>query len=353
MLRLPLTMMGPLRIFAVSLFILLVGSYAERFTTEEEIFLEVPSAASARSNLRFLTKQPHVAGTVGDHIMADFVPNVSTFDLQVLLNYPQAPPKVTLYDAKQQEILYQAQLSEDILSQDDTSDTIWRNLTFHGYSPSGNVRAPMVYANYGRPQDFDALHKAGVSVNGTIVLVRYGQCFRGLKVQNSQRRGALGVLIYSDPEDDGYGQGPVYPDGPWRPPHGIQRGSVQFNSQCAGDPMRADPRYGNQTVQDICGVQSTQDLIPSIPSLPLSYEDATPLLRHMGGPLAETVGGKGFCGGIHNVTYQVGPSHAVLELVVQNEDSIRKIPNVVGVIPGILPPHRDMPVLLGNHRDAW
>jgi N-acetylated-alpha-linked acidic dipeptidase len=265
-----------------------------------------------------------------------------------LLNYPKEPPKVTLYEnSKNNTVLFKAKLSEDILPQDDTSDTFWRNHTFHGYSPSGNVRGSMVFANYGRPQDFEALEEAGITIDGTIVLVRYGQCFRGLKVMNAQQRGAA---------DDGYGQGEVYPDGAWRSASSVQRGSVQFNSQCAGDPMRADPRYATQlntTLQDICGVNSTKDLVPSIPSLPLSYSDATPLLQHMDGPLAKEVGGDDFCGEIRNVTYRVGPSKAVLELVVQHVEEIRKIPNVVGVIPGLLPPDRDMPVLLGNHRDAW
>ncbi len=340
---------------------------ASRLSTLEKAFLEVPSADSAKSNLRFITSQPHVAGTVGDTIMADFmvqefqqagIPNVSIFDLQVYLNYPEKPPNLVL--KQNGTLVYQASLAEDILQQDSTSDTLWRNHTFHGYSPSGHIQdAPMVYANYGRPQDFEALEKANIGINGTVVVVRYGKCFRGLKVQNAQLRGAVGVLIYSDPEQDGYSQHPgdeegVYPAGPWRPPMGIQRGSVQFNSLCGGDPFRADPRYGNTTLEDICGVKSPYDLIPKIPSLPISYQDATPLLQHMGGPLARDVGGDDFCGSIHNLTYRVGPSTLTVDLDVYNtEPTLRSIPNVIGVIPGKLPPSQDMPVLLGNHRDAW
>ena len=307
-----------------------------------------------------------MAGTPGDHVMAAFVqqklkeagiPNVTMFHLNVLLNYPQSSPQVTLYSnssGQSQSILARATLSENILGMDDTSDTYWRNHTFHGYSPSGTVTgAPLVYANYGRPSDLDALESAGVPLKGTVVVVRYGKCFRGLKVMNAQERGALAVIIYSDPADDGFQQGDVYPDGPWRPPCGIQRGSVQFNSKCAGDPMRADARYGNRTVSDICGVTSYTDLIPSIPSLPMSYGDASLFLEQLGGKTARDVGGDDFVGGL-DIEYTVGPSqNAVVSLKVDNRDEIGTIPNVVGYIPGTLPPEQDMPVLLGNHRDAW
>ena len=338
------------------------------FTKDENEFLQFPSADSARKNLKYITSKPHVAGTVGDYEMAEFVrqefeeagiPNATFYNLLVGLNYPKKKPQLQLYETDKdgkKKVIYKADLTEDVLPEDTTSDTIWRNHTFHGYSPSGSVEGKMVYANYGRPDDFENLEKAGVSVKGKIVLVRYGRCFRGLKVWNAQKRGAIGVLIYSDPFDDGYVQGEVYPMGPWRSESSVQRGSVQFNSVCAGDPYRIDPRYKeklNTSLQELCGVDSSQDLIPSIPSLPLSYKDATPLLQKMGGPLAVDVGGDGFCGGIHDLTYRVGPSKDTLKMVVENTNKQEKIPNVVGVIPGKLSPENDMPVLLGNHRDAW
>ncbi|KAL3916396.1 MAG: hypothetical protein SGILL_005199, partial [Bacillariaceae sp.] len=370
-------------------------SDASPLSPDEQSFLKIPDAASARSSLYFITREPHVAGTKGDRLMADFVatefqqagiPNVSTFDLQVLLNYPKSPPQLELvepyFDRDRRfvgrpsntttrfsssnlrkkhhphKLIYKATLSEDLVDQalDDTTDTYWRNHTFHGYSPSGRIEnSHVVYANYGRPRDFDLLEKSGVSVKGRVVLVRYGQCFRGLKVRNAQQRGAVSVLIYSDPADDGYSIGKVYPEGPWRPPSGVQRGSVQFNSACAGDPLRADPRYRTQlntSVQELCGVDSIQELIPSIPSLPLSYRDALPILQNLGGPVAADIS-MDFVGGLGNVTYRLGPSRGLVNMVVDNEDTTTDIPNVVGVIPGTLSPEKDMPVLLGNHRDAW
>jgi N-acetylated-alpha-linked acidic dipeptidase len=371
------------------------------FSDMEQIYLGVPDATSARSNLHFITRVPHVAGTPGDHVMANFVvnqfiqagiPNVSTYDLTAFLNYPKSPPTLELYEPKSEQeqevddvvvmttssssssssstiqnhhspshrLIYKATLSEDLLddSIDETTDTDWRNHTFHGYSASGTIHgAHLIYANYGRPQDFDLLESIGISVRDRIVLVRYGLCFRGLKVRNAEQRGAVGVLIYSDPADDGYGKGLTYPNGPWRPESSIQRGSVQYNSRCAGDPRRADPRYStilNTTVQELCGVLSPHEMVPRIPSLPLNYRDALPLLQNLGGPVAADVpGGVDFVGGFTNLTYRIGPSRGVLNMIVNNEDVNATIPNVVGVIPGTLPPDKDMPILLGNHRDAW
>lgn len=416
------------------------------FTADEQAFLEIPSAKTARSSLKFLTMAPHVAGTDGDRKLAEFVlqeflqagiPKVSIEDLVVKLNYPNFDsnssngsssslslwettettlkdedeesetksesnktstetetvvlgeqhlvrrkkrytttppqnPKPTPMPNNRRKLVFEASLSEDLLdpSIDATTDTKWRNHTFHGYSPSGTIsHTKFVYANYGRPQDFKVLHDIGMSVKDKIVLMRYGRCFRGLKVRNAQQRGAIGAILYSDPADDGYSLGDVYPNGPWRPSSGVQRGSVQFNSKCGGDPYRADPRYQtlyNTTVHEICGVADpSKELVPSIPSIPISYGDAIPLLQNLGGaPVAEIpealandfIGGLGRssnCNVSSCVTYHIGPSKGYLDMVVDNVETLATIPNVVGIIPGSLPPHKDQPVLLGNHRDAW
>lgn len=127
---------------------------------------------------------------------------------------------------------------------DRTTDTLLRNHSFHGYSPSGEASGPLVYVNYGTFEDFEYLKSKGVQLNGSIAIARYGSIFRGLKAYNAQSNGMLGIIVYSDPIDDGFTQGAVFPNGPWRPSSGIQRGSVQFNSLCAGDPSRG---------ADICG----------------------------------------------------------------------------------------------------
>lgn len=146
---------------------------------------------------------------------------------KVLLNYP-VDRSLELVDEAGRVVL-KPPLAEAILPSDPTSDTWWRNHTFNGYSPSGNVEAPVVYANFGFPEDFAALKAAGVDVRGKVALMRYGKCFRGLKAMNAETNGAIAALIYSDPEQDGFAKGTVYPDGPWRPPSSVQRGSIQVD----------------------------------------------------------------------------------------------------------------------------
>lgn len=384
------------------------------FSPVEKAFLEIPNAEKTRASLQVLTSIPHVAGTFGDRYNAEFVqqqfldagvPKVAIEDLEVRLNYPdfQTPngksSKLILWEtidnppeesfksdnkntkgiyieeqylrkkasasARQpirRKKVFEASLSEDLLdpSIDPTTDTVWRNHTFHGYSPSGNLtHTKFVYANYGRPQDFSVLQENGISVNNTIVIMRYGQCFRGLKVRNAQELGAAGVILYSDPADDGDSIGDVYPDGPWRPSSGVQRGSVQFNSKCGGDPYRYDPRYRDifqTSVEELCKVASVKELVPSIPSIPIGYGDAIPLLNNLGGtPVADIPGAEDFMGGLgnHGVVYRLGISKGYLDMTIQNVETSAKVPNVVGIIPGSLSQEQDQPVLLGNHRDAW
>ena len=322
-------------------------------TDIERTFLAAPSAGSARSNLKHITARPHVAGTQGDHAMATFVRDEirkagikAEIDPQrVLLAYP-LNRSLELIDASGQPMT-KLPLAEAILPSDPTSDTWWRNHTFNAYSPSGDVTAPIVYANFGFPEDFAALKAAGVDVRGKIALMRYGKCFRGLKAMNAERNGAVGALIYSDPEQDGYEKGKVYPYGPWRPPSSVQRGSMQFISLCPGDPSRAYLPAGAQ--EELCGYNQSE-LIPNIPTLPLSYADAAPLLQALGGPPAPP----NFVGAL-NMTYRLGPSAKGVQARLSIRNSFDKGPvwNVIATIPGTLPADQDQPVLLGNHRDAW
>ena len=315
-------------------------------TPDEKRFLAVPSAESSRSNLQHITSRPHVAGTPGDHAMAEFVRDTiraqgidAAIDPQrVLLSYPLSR-SLDLVDAAGKLVLH-APLSEAILPNDPTSDTWWRNHTFNAYGPSGNVTARVVYANFGFPEDFDALKSAGVDVKGAVVLMRYGKCFRGLKAMNAERNGAVAALIYSDPEQDGYAQGSVYPDGPWRPPTSVQRGSIQFISLCPGDPSRAYLPAGAQ--EELCGYNQSE-LIPNIPVLPLSYADAAPLLRSLSGPEAPA----NFRGAL-NLTYRLGPTRDGLlaRLTVNNSFNKGPVWNVIAKVLTSLP---DDPALISPH----
>lgn len=317
-----------------------------------EQFLNGFNASSCRDNLRYHARIPHMAGTEGDLQLAKYtVKKMKEYGLNdseiqpvnVLLNYPKNR-SLKSFDKTTKNVIYSAPLIEDILIHDPTSNTKWRNMSFLGYGASGKALGKkLVYANYGRPEDFKVLEESNVDVKDKIVIVRYGECFRGLKVMNSQNRGAAGVIIYSDPYDDGYSQGPTYPSGPWRPETSVQRGSVQFNSLCGGDP-------GRKNVEELCGYK-TSELIPKIPALPISYGDAVPLLKTLGGPLVPKEWKGGLSNARYNITYRFGPSFdsILYDLEVENEFVHTDIYNVITTIKG----EEDSPVVMGNHRDAW
>lgn len=233
-----------------------------------------------------------------------------------------------------------ATLKEEPVPQDPTSDRSDIVPTFVGYSPSGNVTSETVYANYGSVEDFAELERNNVSVKGRVVVVRYGGIFRGTKVLLAQQRGAVGVLIYSDPADDGFKKGPVYPEGPWRPESGVQRGSVQFLSICPGDPS---PARMAQCINDNTPVRNTT---PSIPVMPLSWGDAQPILASMtGAPVPP-----GWIGGLNESVYHFGPGPKLM-LATEIFVNVTPIWNVCARFNGSELPNEH--VILGNHRDAW
>jgi len=320
----------------------------------EEVVLSVPNNDTARKNLRHYASIEHMAGTSGDLQMAQWtqkkmkeygLENSKLHTMDALLSYPISR-HLELVD-KNQEIKFRAPLSEKPLESDPTSNTVWRNMTFLAYTPSGEVsKKQLVYANYGKPEDFDVLEREGIDVKDKVVIVRYGQCFRGLKIMNSERRGAAAVLIYNDPQDDGYRVGKVYPEGPWRPETSVERGSAQFNSLCPGDPQRA---HGSKSTEEICGYKPSE-VIPKIPAIPISYHDAIPLLKSLGGKTVQ----KDWIGGLTDrLEYRYGPSIDTVNLKTNNTMTVTPIWNVITTIKGSLPAHLDRPVILGNHRDAW
>lgn len=332
----------------IFVFALLAHHAASAVTSDdwEQELLSIPRPKNLRGYLYDLTRHAHVAGTKGDYEDAQYVydkfkafglEDVRMDKVRTMLSYPKQ-------EAQLFSSFYRAKLAEDILEQDETSDTIWRNHTFLAYSPPGTVTAKLVYANYGTPQDFQALESLGVSVEGAIVIMRYGECFRGLKIMNAEQRGAIGSIIYSDPQQDGFTKGPTWPDGPWRPPSAVQRGSVQFNTRCAGDPWRLYLK-NTTSVDEVCGY-NTSDLVPSHPALPISYEDALPFLKALGGHRAPC----DFHGGL-NISYTVGPSYFDVTLKTFNRNYPSYIPNIIATIPGTQEDNSN--IILGNHRDAW
>lgn len=277
--------------------------------------------------------------------------HVETYD--VYLNKPKDHALRLL--SKKGKVLYEATLEEDALPEDPTSqnDTV---PTFHGYSANGNVTASYFYANYGRKEDFDALLRLGVNMTGKIAIIRYGIIYRGLKVKFAQDVGASGVVIYSDPGDDGefipqngYKQ---YPHGPARNEASVQRGSVMYLSYGPGDPTT--PGYASK------GKVKRQDphkTIPRIPSLPISYREIKPILAELNGKGVKGLRlGPDWVGKLEGYDYSIGLSPKeeydtpLLNLFNEQEYSIIPIHNVFGTIKGI---NEDEVIIVGNHRDAW
>ena len=316
----------------------------------EARFLAVPDAKLAGEHLRILTQAPHVAGSPEDKATADYVAQkfreagleTELVEYKVWMNYPAqisvevtSPPSVKMHGPSREHV------------EGDPYDDDPRVITpFHGMSPSGDVEADVVYANYGRPEDFKKLEEMKVDVRGKIVLVRYGENFRGVKVFVAQEHGAAGVIIYSDPYDDGWRRGDKYPQGPWRPDTGVQRGSVGYMFEFPGDPTTP-------------GVASTPDLpdakrtppeqsaqLPKIPSTPLSYGDAWPILEHLGGPDSP----RDWQGSLP-FTYHVGPGPVKVRMHLKQDYQFRTIWDVIGRVHGSEWP--DECVVAGNHRDAW
>ena len=314
-------------------------------------FLAVPDAKLAGAHLKTLTTHPHLASTPGDHETALYVAEkfkaagleTEIVPYRVLLNQPRK----VFFEAKSDAgaVLSTGPTPEHVSSdpfQDDPNVV----MPFNGSSGSGDVTGEVVYANYGRLEDFDALAAQHIDLHGKIVLVRYGANFRGVKVYIAELRGAKGVLIYSDPQDTGYFQGDMYPNGPWGPETGVQRGSVQYLFKYPGDPQTP-------------GVASTVDLPdsarldpmktgnqPSIISIPISYHDAAPILKALGGAAVP----KGWQGALP-FPYHVGGTGVSVHLISDQDYKVRTIWDVIGKIKGSEYP--DNWVVVGNHRDAW
>jgi len=316
----------------------------------EKKFMAVPDPKLAEEHLRILTQAPHIAGSPEDKTTAEYVANkfreagldTEIVEYKVWLNYPAEirvdmtePPGVEMHGPHREHV-------DDDPYQDDPRVV----MPYNGMSPSGDAEAEVVYANYGSPADFDKLKQMNVDVRGKIVIVRYGENFRGVKAFVAQERGAAGVIIYSDPKDDGYYRGDAYPKGPWRPASGVQRGSVGFMFQFPGDPTTPGAA-STPTLPDSKRVSPAEsEQLPRIPVTPLSYADASPILEHLGGPLSprEWQGALPF-------TYHVGPGPAKVKMHLKQDYQFRTIWDVIGKIRGASSP--DEWVVAGNHRDAW
>jgi N-acetylated-alpha-linked acidic dipeptidase len=314
----------------------------------EEKLRAIPTTENLRAYMQRLSAYPHHVGSPYDKDNAEWLAakfkefGLDTHIEQFDVLYPT--PKERVVELIDGGPKFVAKLQEPALPQDPTSNQQSEQLpTYNVYSIDGDVTAPLVYVNYGIPEDYEQLDRLGISVKGKIVIARYYHSWRGIKPKVAAEHGAIGCLIYSDPHEDGFVQGEVFPAGPYRPPDGVQRGSVADMPFYPGDPLTP-------------GVGATKDAkrlkledaatITKIPVLPISYADAQPLLQALTGPVAP----EGWRGGLA-ITYHVGPGPAKVHLKVKSEWGQKTIYDVIGKIQGSAIP--DEWVIRGNHHDAW
>lgn len=314
----------------------------------EEKFREIPSPDNLRAYMQHLSARPHNVGTVYDRENAEWIAakfkdfGLDTHIEQFDVLYPT--PKERLVELVEGGPKFSAKLQEPALPEDPTSNQQAEQLpTYHAYSKDGDVTAPLVYVNYGIPEDYEQLDRMGVSVKGKIVIARYYHSWRGIKPKVAAEHGAVGCLIYSDPHEDGFFQGETFPKGAWRPKDGVQRGSVADMPLYPGDPLT--PGVGATKDAKRLKIEDAAT-ITKIPVLPISYADAQPLLEALTGRVAppQWRGGLG-------ITYHVGPGAAKVHLKVKSNWDTKPVYDVIAKIPGSTFP--DEWVLRGNHHDAW
>lgn len=321
------------------------GSRAEQ--RWEQKFRSTIAPDDIRDYVKLLSARPHHVGSPYDKQNSEWI--VSKFkewgwdvhveSFQILFPTPKERVLELVEPSR-----FVAKLQEPPLPEDPTSNQQNEQLpSYNAYSIDGDVTAPLVYVNYGVPDDYEALEQMGVSVKGAIVIARYGASWRGIKPKVAAEHGAVGCLIYSDPRDDGYAEGDVFPKGAWRPPAGVQRGSVMDMPLYPGDPLTpgigATPDAKRLNLEDV-------KVLTKIPVLPISYEDAQPLLAAIGGEVAPPR-----WRGALGITYHLGPGPAKVHLRLKFNWDMKQINDVIARIAGASEP--DEWVIRGNHYDAW
>jgi len=324
-------------------------SSAARQIKLEEKFKAIPSPDEARRQHRIFTAEPHLAGSKRNNELARYIAAewrkqgledvvIRRYDV-----YATAPKSASLEMIA--PVTYRASLREEAYDSDPDTKNPRVSSAWSGMSISGDVTAPVVYAHSGNPEDYDLLRKQGIEVKGKIVLVRYSNpySYRGFKALTAEREGAAAIMIYSDPAEDGFKKGKVFPDGPWGPESHIQRGAITYDFLVPGDPLTP----GWASVPGAKRIPLEQAVsAPKIMALPLSYKDARPLLENLGGPVApaDWQGGLPF-------EYHLGGERVRVHLKIEMDNSIKPYYVVEGRIRGSELP--DEWVVLGNHRDAW
>jgi len=313
----------------------------------ESRFRAMPDPARMRDVMRRLSARPHHVGSPYDKENAEWIlaqfkdygwdAHIENFDVL----FPTPVDRVVELVAP---TTFKAALQETPVAGDPTSSQQAEQLpSYNAYSVDGDVTGPLVFVNYGVPADYDELAQRGISVKGAIVIAKYGGSWRGIKPKVAAEHGAIGCLIYSDPRDDGYAGGDVFPAGPMRPAQGVQRGSVADMPVYPGDPLT--PGIGaTKNAKRLSVAQAPT--ITKIPVLPISYGDAQPLLAALGGPMAPS----SWRGGLP-ITYRLGAGPARVHLRVKSDWSLKTLYDVIARLPGST--EADQWVIRGNHHDAW
>src|SRR3984893_18639017 len=326
------------------------GFFPQSIQTQRDLesrFRAMPDGARMKEAMRRLSARPHHVGSPYDKDNAEWIlsqfksygwdAHIENFDVL----FPTPVDRVVELVAP---TTFKASLQETALQGDPTSNQQAEQLpSYNAYSIDGDVTGPLVFVNYGVPADYEELARHGVSVQGAIVIAKYGGSWRGIKPKVAAEHGAVGCLIYSDPRDDGYAGGDVFPNGPMRPAQGVQRGSVADMPVYPGDPLT--PGVGaTKDAKRLTVAQAAT--ITKIPVLPVSYGDAQPLLAALGGPIAPAT----WRGGLP-ITYRLGAGPARVHLRVKSDWSLRTLYDVIARIPGTA--EADQWIVRGNHHDAW
>ena len=320
---------------------------ATKQTDWEKQFDAQLNAGNMDTWMQFLASHPIHVGSPQNKANAEYMENLFKqwgFQTEIASYYVLFPtPKVRSLELEGSKP-FKAKLEEPAMKEDKTSGQKAEQLpTYNAYSADGDVTADIVYVNHGVPSDYEELEKMGIEVRGKIVIARYGGSWRGIKPKIAFEHGAVGCLIYSDPQDDGYGQGDVYPEGAFRPKEGVQRGSVMDMPVYPGDPLTP----GTGATKDAKRLNRSDAVtIMKIPVLPISWEDALPLLKSLGGEVVP----ESWRGGLP-ITYHFGPGKDKVHLKLAFNWDIKQLYNVIAKLPGSELP--DEWIIRGNHRDGW
>ncbi len=313
----------------------------------EGMFDAALSAENIGSTIKTLSARPHNLGSAGSKEVAELILRKFKsygFDTHIETYSVLFPtPKTRLLELTAPQ-KYTALLKEPGLKEDRTSEQLGQLPTYNAWSADGDVTAPLVFVNYGLPDDYEMLDRMGIDVKGKIVIAKYGRSWRGIKPKVAQEHGAIGCIIYSDPMDDGFFKGDVYPNGAFKNEFGVQRGSVLDMVIYPGDPLT--PGVGATTNAERIPNRNNAANLLKIPVLPISYHDAQPLIAAIGGPVAPP----GWAGSLP-VTYHVGPGKTMVHLKMEFNWDMVPCYNVIAMIKGSELP--DEWVIRGNHHDAW